>query len=87
MRGRREAEAAEERKGLSLVPHIDRNYDPGTLCLGENICHFTFGSEGGPRPPFNQAVEKKTLREKKELTTTKGGYASNHIKPISHFSV
>ena len=51
------------------------------------ITFFTFGSEGGPRPPFNPAVEKKTLTEKKELTTTKGGYISNHIKPISHCSV
>ena len=37
------------------------------------LTSITFGSEGGPRPPFNQAVEKKTLTEKKELTTTKGG--------------
>ena len=72
MRGRREAEAAEKQKGSRLVPHIVRNWDPYTLGLGENICHFTFGSEGGPRPPFNRAVEKKTLTEKKELTTTKG---------------
>ena len=51
------------------------------------ITFFTFGSEGGPRPPFNPAVEKKTLTEKKELTTTKGGYIINHIKPISQCSV
>ena len=36
------------------------------------LTSFTFGSEGGPRPPFNQAVEKTTLTEKKELMNTKG---------------
>ena len=51
------------------------------------LTSFTFGSEGGPRPPFNPAVEKKTLTEKKELTTTKGDHPSNHIKPVSHCSV
>ena len=38
------------------------------------LTSFTFGSEGGPKPTLNQAVEKKTLTEKKELTTTKGGW-------------
>ena len=73
MRGKREAEAAEERKGSRLVPHIVRNLFL-TPCVLSKIflTSFTFGSEGGPRPPFNPAVEKKTLTEKKELMNTKG---------------